>query len=74
MFQGSPRRQFPSRYQHYRHIHHRHHRQSPKKPNILSQLYDSVGKLDVEKMKATAESLQQLYSEISPIFTKLNKK
>jgi hypothetical protein len=71
MFQGRPRRPFPPRYPHHRHI---HHRQKPKKPNILSQFYDSEGKLDIEKMTATTENIKQLYSQISPIFTKLIKK
>ncbi len=71
MFPGRPKRPFPPQYIHHRHIHHRY---NPNKPNILSQFYDSEGKLDIEKMKTTAENLKQLYSEISPIFTKWNKK
>jgi YppG-like protein len=71
MFQGRPRRPFPPRYHHHRHI---HHRQKPKTPNILSQFYDSEGKLDIEKMTTTAENIKQLYSQIHPIFNKFVKK
>ena len=71
MFPGGPRRPFPPRYPHHRPI---SQRQKPTNPNILSQIYDSIEKLDVEKMTKTAESLKELYSQISPMFTKLNKK
>ncbi|WP_428911590.1 hypothetical protein [Niallia sp. Krafla_26] len=71
MFPLRPRRPFPPRYRHQRQM---YHRKNPTKPNIFSEIYDTVGNLDVEKMKNTAESLKQLYSEISPIFTKANKK
>ncbi len=71
MFQGRPRRPFPPRHTHHRRI---HHRQQPKRPNILSQFYDSEGKLDIEKMTKTAEDIKQIYSQISPIFSKFVKK
>ena len=71
MFPVRPRRPIPPRYRHPRPI---HHQQNPTKPNIFSKVYDTVEKLDKEKMKNTAESIKQLYNEISPIFTKSNKK
>jgi hypothetical protein len=70
MFPVRPRRSFPPRYMQHRRI---NHRQNSTKPNFFSQLYNTVEKLDIEKVKTTAENLSQLYSEISPIFTKKSK-
>ncbi|WP_338472369.1 YppG family protein [Niallia sp. XMNu-256] len=71
MFQGRPRRPYPPPHMHHRRI---HPRQQPKRLNILSQFYDAEGKLDIEKMTKTAEDIKQIYSQISPIFSKLVKK
>jgi hypothetical protein len=73
MFQGGPRprRPLPPRYHHHRPI---SRRQKPKNSNVLSQIYDSIEKLDKEKMAKTAESIKELYNQVSPMLSKLIKK
>lgn len=78
MFQGGPRprRPLPPRYPHHRLMHHRpmRRRQKPTNLNVLSQIYDSIEKLDKEKMAKTAESIKELYNQVSPMLSKLIKK
>jgi hypothetical protein len=71
MFQGGPRRPLPPRYPHPRPI---RRRQKPTNSNVLSQIYDSIEKLDKEKMAKTAESIKELYNQVSPMLAKLIKK
>jgi hypothetical protein len=71
MFPGGPRRPLPPRYPRYRPV---SRRQKPTNTNVLSQIYDSIEKLDKEKMAKTAESIKELYNQVSPMLSKLIKK
>ena len=68
---GGPRRPLPPRYPRHRPI---SRRQKPTNTNVLFQIYDSIEKLDKEKMAKTAESIKELYNQVSPMLSKLIKK
>lgn len=67
MFPGGPRRPIPpyppARF-----------RQPQGKSNLFSMFRNPEGKLDFDKVKETAQQMNQLYSQVSPLITKFIKK
>lgn len=54
-------------------------RQSPRRPgpsksNLFSVFRNPEGKMDFEKVKETAQQVNQLYSQVSPLIAKFIKK
>lgn len=49
-------------------------RPSSSKSNLLSMFRDPEGKWDIDKVSQTAQQINQLYGQVSPLITKFIKK
>ncbi|WP_371859594.1 YppG family protein [Tenuibacillus multivorans] len=48
--------------------------QTPARPNLISQFQTPDGKLDFNKISATAHQVKQIYNQVNPLITQFIKK
>lgn len=51
----------------------RYHQEIPLSNKLMSMLQSPEGQLDLEKISKTIEQMNQLYGQVSPLFSNLRK-